>query len=45
VITGIVVAVSASALALNLMLKVVDGTGSATLDADGARGSSDGKDE
>jgi len=36
VITGIVVAVSASALALNLMLKVVDATGSATLDAEPA---------
>lgn len=34
VITGIVVAVSATALALNLMLKVVDSTGSARLDAD-----------
>jgi multicomponent Na+:H+ antiporter subunit C len=33
VITGIVVAVSATALALNLMLKVVNGTGSARLDA------------
>jgi hypothetical protein len=35
VITGIVVAVSATALALNLMLKVVDATGRATLDGDG----------
>jgi multicomponent Na+:H+ antiporter subunit C len=34
VITGIVVAVSATALALNLMLKVVDATGRATLDGD-----------
>jgi multicomponent Na+:H+ antiporter subunit C len=32
VITGIVVAVSATALALNLMLKVVDITGAAALD-------------
>lgn len=34
VITGIVVAVSATALALNLMLKVADASGRPTLDAD-----------
>jgi multisubunit Na+/H+ antiporter MnhC subunit len=35
VITGIVVAVSATALALNLMLKVVDATGRAAVDERG----------
>jgi multicomponent Na+:H+ antiporter subunit C len=36
VITGIVVAVSATALALNLMLKVVDATGQARVDRETA---------
>jgi len=36
VITGIVVAVSATALALNLVLKVIQATGRATFDADEA---------
>lgn len=44
VITGIVVAVSASALALNLMLKIEDTTGSATLDAGKPRDASGGHD-
>jgi multicomponent Na+:H+ antiporter subunit C len=37
VITGIVVAVSATALALNLMLKVFTATGRARLDGESAR--------